>query len=131
MQLQQDILPAAGGLPCERGVHNGSMLMDGLLLKIYIAESATIEGRPAYKYLVDYFKRKGFPGCTVLRGMAGFGHESVIHTVDVLRLSLDLPITIEVVDEEERILAVLPEIEKFVEHGQIILQKVTMIRKSP
>ena len=105
--------------------------MDGILLKIYIAESATIEGRPAYSYLVDYFKRKGFLGCTVLRGMAGFGHESVIHTVDVLRLSLDLPVTIEVVDEEEKIMAVLPDIEKFVEHGQVTLQNVRMIRKSP
>ncbi len=105
--------------------------MDGILLKIYIAESATIEGRPAYKYLVDYFMRKGFLGCTVLRGMAGFGHESVIHTVDVLRLSLDLPVTIEVVDEEEKIMAVLPDIEKFVEHGQVTLQNVRMIRKSP
>ena len=105
--------------------------MDGILLKIYIAESAKIDGQPAYKYLVDYFKEKGFPGCTVLRGMAGFGHENVIHTVDVLRLSLDLPVTIEVVDTEEKIMAVLPEIEKFVEHGQVTLQDVRMIRKSP
>jgi len=105
--------------------------MDGLLLKIYIAESASIEGRPAYKYLVEYFKKKGFHGCTVQRGMAGFGHESVIHTVDVLRLSLDLPVTIEVVDTEEKIMEVLPEIEKVVEHGQITVQNVRMIRKSP
>ena len=105
--------------------------MDGILLKIYIAESAKIDGRPVYRYLVDYFKEKGFPGCTVLRGMAGFGHENVIHTVDVLRLSLDLPVTIEVVDTEEKIMAVLPEIEKFVEHGQVTLQDVRMIRKSP
>jgi len=105
--------------------------MDGMLLKIYIAESATIKGRPAYKYLVDYFKEKGFHGCTVLRGMAGFGHENVIHTVDVLRLSLDLPVTIEVVDTEEKIMEVLPEIESVVEHGQVIVQNVRMIRKTP
>jgi len=107
------------------------MFMDGMLLKIYIAESARIKDRPAYKYLVDYFKEKGFSGCTVLRGMAGFGHESVIHTVDVLRLSLDLPVTIEVVGEEEMIMAVLSEIETLVEHGQITVQNVRMIRKSP
>ncbi|WP_232385631.1 DUF190 domain-containing protein [Methanoregula boonei] len=105
--------------------------MDGILLKIYIAESTTIEGRPAYKYLVDYFKAKGFHGCTVLRGMAGFGHENVIHTVDVLRLSLDLPVTLEVVDTQEKIMAILPDIERFVEHGQVTLQNVRMIRKTP
>jgi len=106
------------------------MIMDGILLKIYIAESAKIEDRPAYKYLVSYFKEKGFHGWTVFRGMAGFGHESIVHTVDVIGLSLDLPVTLEIVDAEDKIMAVLPEIEKYIEHGQIILQKVQMIRKS-
>jgi hypothetical protein len=49
----------------------------------------------------------------------------------VLRLSLDLPVTLEVVDTEEKIMAVLPEIERFVEHGQVTLQNVRMIRKTP
>jgi hypothetical protein len=105
--------------------------MDGVLLKIYIAESAMIDNRTAYKFLVDYFKEKGFPGCTVLRGMTGFGHEKEIHTVDVIRLSLNLPMIVEVVDTEEKIMAVLPEIEKFVAHGQITLQNVRMIKKVP
>jgi len=107
------------------------MLSDGMLLRIYISESARYEDRPAYKYLTEFFMEKGFPGCTVFRGMMGFGHEKQIRTVDVFRLSLDLPVVIDVVDTEERINAVLPEVEKMVEFGLIITEKVNMIRKKP
>ncbi len=107
------------------------MLSDGMLLRIYISESASIEDRPAYKYLVEYFMDKGFPGCTVFRGMVGFGHEKKLKTVDVFRLSMDLPVVIDVVDTEERIMQVLPDVEKVIQYGLIITEKVQMIRKMP
>jgi len=107
------------------------MLTEGMLLRIYIAESARIKERPAYKYLVDYFIGKGFPGCTVFRGMVGYGHEYKIRTVDVLNLSLDLPMIIDVVDTEERIMAIVPEIEAMMQHGLVTVQKVQMGQKIP
>ncbi len=107
------------------------MLSDGMLLRIYISETASIDDRPAYKYMVEYFMDKGFPGCTVFRGMMGFGHEKKLKTVDVFRLSLDLPVVIDVVDTEERIMSIVPEVEKLVEYGLIMTEKVQMIRKKP
>jgi uncharacterized protein len=107
------------------------MLTDGMLLRIYISETARYNDRPAYKYLAEFFMEKGFPGCTVFRGMMGFGHEKQLKTVDVFRLSLDLPVIIDVVDTEERIMAVLPEIEGVVQYGLILTQKVQMLRKMP
>ncbi|MDO8841505.1 DUF190 domain-containing protein [Methanocalculus sp.] len=105
------------------------MLDDGLLLRIYIAESAKIDDKTGYKALVEFFKGKGFPGCTVFRGMIGYGHEKKLRTVDVFNLSLDLPVVIDVVDTSERIMAVVPEVEKMVEHGLVTIQQVQMIRK--
>ena len=105
------------------------MLTDGMLLRIYVAESARIKEKSAYKFLVDYFLAKGFPGCTVFRGMAGFGHEYKIRTVDVLNLSLDLPVVIDVVDDEEKIMAVIPEVETMVEHGLVTVQKIQVGKK--
>ena len=102
------------------------MLKDGMLLRIYVAESVRIREKPAYKYLVDYFKERKFPGCTVFRGMVGYGHEYKIRTVDILNLSLDLPVVIDVVDTEEKIMAVVPEIEAMVEHGLVTVQNVRM-----
>jgi len=105
------------------------MLKDGMLLRIYVAESVRIREKPAYKYLVDYFKERKFPGCTVFRGMAGFGEDLRIRSVDVLNLSLDLPVIIDVVDTEEKIYSVLPEVEAMVEHGLVTVQRVQMGQK--
>jgi hypothetical protein len=101
-----------------------------MLLRIYIAESVRIKEKSAYKYLVDFFMAKGFPGCTVFRGMIGYGHEYKIRTVDILNLSLDLPMIIDVVDTEERIMAIVPEVEAMLEHGLVTVQKVQMGRKA-
>jgi uncharacterized protein len=106
-------------------------MQDGALLRIYMAESARIHGVPGYKYLTDFFLKKNYPGCTVTRGMTGFGHEKLIRTVDVLHLSLDLPIVIDVVDTRERIMEIVPEVEIMVTHGLVTVQNVQMIRKVP
>jgi len=101
------------------------------LLRIYIAETAKIHDQPAYRYLVEYFRQKGFPGCTVYRGLMGFGHEREIKSFDVFRLSLDLPVVIEVVDSQERVLGIRDEVEGMVVHGLVITQAVSMARKVP
>jgi len=66
-----------------------------------------------------------------MRGMTDFGHEKLIRTVDVLHLSLDLPVVIDVVDTRERIQKILPEVEAMVEHGLVTVQDVQMTRKVP
>jgi PII-like signaling protein len=106
-------------------------MQDGLLLRIYIAESSEIEKIPAYRYLLHFFLGRGFPGCTVFRGLAGFGHEHRVRTVDAFELSLDLPVVIDVVDTPERILAVVPDVERMVKHGLVLVQDVRMVRKMP
>ncbi|ABD40849.1 protein of unknown function DUF190 [Methanospirillum hungatei JF-1] len=105
------------------------MLSDGMLLRIYIAESAKIGKKPAYRHLVEMFQKRGFPGCTVFRGMVGYGHEQVIHTVDVLNFSMDLPVVIDVVDTKERVMSIVDEVEELVEHGLVITHDVKMGRK--
>lgn len=106
------------------------MLNDGLLLRIYIEESSKIKGKTGYKYLLEYFKEKGFIGCTVSRGMMGYGHENILRTVDVFRLSLDLPVIIDVADTREKVMAAIPEVEEMVVHGLVIVQDVKYVRKT-
>jgi hypothetical protein len=107
------------------------MIENGLLLRIYLAESTTIGERPGYRFLVDFFMKRGLPGCTVYRGMGGFGHENVIRTVDVFQFSLDLPVIIDVVDTREKIMGILPEVEAMITDGLVTLQELQMIRKVP
>lgn len=98
-----------------------------ILLRIFIGESDRYNGKPAYQYLLEEFKRRKLAGATVLRGIAGFGGKShQIQTTSVLRLSSDLPIIIEVVDVEEKISQLKPLLDKVVKEGLITEEKVTI-----
>jgi len=99
----------------------------GLLARIYIGESDTWQGRPLYEAIVHLLRDRGLAGATVLRGIEGFGAKQHIHTTRILRLSEDLPILIEVVDVEERVRAVLPQLDAMVTGGLITLERVEVI----
>src|SRR5436190_14417643 len=73
------------------------------LLRIFIGESDKFKGKNLYQYLVEYLRKEHYSGITVLRGLTGFGKASKIHSSDLLELSSDLPIVIEIVDTEEKI----------------------------
>ena len=75
------------------------------------------------KWIVRQARQRGLAGATVLRGIAGFGAGSRIHTSNILRLSLDLPIIIEIVDKPERIEAFLPLVDATVKEGLVTLEK--------
>ena len=97
------------------------------LMRVFIGESDKYHGRPLYEALVDLFRQKGLAGATVLRGVAGYGASSTLHTDKVLRLSLDLPIIIELVETQEAIDAVLPELDAMIGGGLITLEKARVI----
>ena len=99
-----------------------------VLMRVFLGESDQINHRPLYEVLVELFKKEGFAGVTVLRGVAGFGAHSVFHTDKLLRLSSDLPIVIEVVEGQEKIDAVMPRIDELMTGGMITLEKATVIR---
>lgn len=97
------------------------------LMRVFIGESDKYHGRPLYEALVDLFRSKGMAGATVLRGVGGFGASSAVHTDKVLRLSLDLPIIIELVETQEAIDAVLPELDQMIGGGLITLERAKVI----
>ena len=101
------------------------------LMRIFIGESDRWEGRPLYQRLVELFRERGFAGATVLRGIAGFGAHATMHTAKILRLSLDLPIIIEVVETEEKIREVLPDLDRMIEGGLITLEEARVILYRP
>jgi PII-like signaling protein len=96
---------------------------EGQLLRIFIGESDKHKGKPLYEWLVLKAKERGLAGATVLRGLMGFGANSRIHTSKILRLSLDLPIVVEIVDTPEKISEFLSCIEAVVKEGLVTLEK--------
>ena len=100
---------------------------DATLLRIFIGESAMYEGKHLYKYLVEFFRKEGLAGATVLRGIDGFGVSNHAHTTSILRLSTDLPIVVEVADTQEKIDAIKPKLDAIVTEGLITEEKVKII----
>jgi PII-like signaling protein len=101
------------------------------LMRIFIGEADKHEGRPLYEAILEHLRRGGYAGATVVRGVAGFGASSVVHTAKVLRLSIDLPLIIEVVETEERIQAALPHLDGMIGGGLITLERVRVITYRP
>ena len=97
---------------------------EGYLLRIFIGESDKHEGKPLYEWIVRTAREHGVAGATVLRGMMGFGAHSRLHTFKVERLSLDLPIVIELVDAREKLEAFLALIDDNVTEGLATVEKV-------
>jgi PII-like signaling protein len=101
------------------------------LMRIFIGESDKYRGKPLYEALVELMRSRGLAGATVLRGISGFGSTSHVKTEKVLRLSLDLPIIIEVVETEETIQALLPELDRMIGGGLITLERANVIMYRP
>ncbi len=100
---------------------------EAVLLRIFIGESDRWEHKPLYEAIVMKARELHLAGATVLRGPMGFGKSSRLHTAKILRLSVDLPLVIEIVDSEENIQSFLPVLDEMMGGGLLTLEKVKVI----
>ena len=100
---------------------------DAMLLRIFIGESDRWKHQPLYEALVLKARELHLAGATVLRGPMGFGKSSRLHTAKILRLSMDLPLVIEIVDSEVKIQQFLPVLEEMMGGGLLTMEKVKVI----
>ena len=90
---------------------------EGCLLRLFLGEDDRHDGKPLYEWLVLKARERGLAGASGLGGIMGFGAHSRLHTVRVERLSLDLPIVVEIVDSREKLEAFLEEIDPLIHEG--------------
>ncbi len=100
---------------------------DAMLLRVFIGEADEWEGKSLYEQIVLKARERKLAGATVLRGPMGFGKSSHLHTTKILRLSMDLPIVIEIVDSEEKIREFLPILDEMIAGGLVTLERVQAI----
>jgi uncharacterized protein len=100
---------------------------DAVLLRIFLGESDRWHHQPLYEAIVLKARELHLAGATVLRGPMGFGKSSRVHTAKILRLSMDLPLVIEIVDRQEKIEAFLPALQEMMQGGLITTQTVKVI----
>ena len=100
---------------------------EGYLLRIFIGESDKVGHKPLYEVIVLKAREAGLAGATVLRGVMGFGKNSVLHTTKILRLSEDLPMVVEIVDSREKVDAFLPLLDDLIKDGLVTLERVNVL----
>src|SRR5881397_1700597 len=100
---------------------------EAVLLRIFLGESDRWEHKPLYEAIVLKARESQLAGATVLRGSMGFGKSSRLHTAKILRLSMDLPLVIEIVDSEEKIQAFLPTLDTMMGGGLVTMEPVKVL----
>ena len=102
------------------------------LLRIFIGESDKAGQQPLYETIVFEAKKQALSGATVTRGIMGFGANSKVHTTKLFEISADLPLIIEIVDTEEKIMGFIKTVEELFEQtgsgGLITIEKAEVIR---
>jgi uncharacterized protein len=101
------------------------------LMRIHIGERDKFHGKPLYRAIVELLRLRHYAGTTVIRGVMGFGASSRLHTDRIEVLSVDLPIVIECVDTEEKIAAILPQLDEMLGGGLITLERARVIMYRP
>jgi uncharacterized protein len=100
---------------------------EAYMLRVFIGESDRSNGRPLYEAIVEQARERGLAGATAIRGFLGYGANSRIHTAKILRLSEDLPVVVEIVDELGPIESFLPVLDEMIDEGLVTLEKVRVI----
>lgn len=101
------------------------------LMRVHIGENDKHEGQPLYAAIVELLRERHYAGATVFRGVLGFGAHARVHRSKLLQLSSDLPIVVECIETEERIAAILPDLDRMIGGGLVTLERVRVIMYRP
>lgn len=96
----------------------------GTRVQVFFGETDSVGHVPRYEALLEYLRKEGAAGATVVRGVAGFGANSKIHTAAILRLSLDLPMILTWIDAPGRVDRLLPGLTKLAGSGIVTVEDV-------
>lgn len=99
------------------------------LVRIFVGDSDKWHHQSLHRALLERLRAEGFAGATVMHGLAGFGAASVIHTAHLVDLSDDLPVIIEVVDDDEHIDKLLKILDEMLLGGALVtMEKVNVVK---
>lgn len=103
---------------------------DGKLMRIFVDGEDRRGTQPLYTAIVEFLRKRGVAGATVFKGIEGFGTHHQLHVAKVFSWVPNLPIVIEAVDDEERLLPLIPELEAIIGEGLITLEAASYLRLS-
>ncbi len=103
----------------------------GQVLRVFVGETDKYQGVPVYEWLLKKAKEHGLAGGTAVRGIAGFGAHSQMHSSKILDISANLPIVIEIIDMPDKIEQFLPFVEEAIKEGLATIEpaQIRLFRK--
>lgn len=96
-------------------------------LTVRIKKKDKVGGKKLETLILDYLKKAGIAGATVWTGVDGFGKrgKSTLHLEGV---QVNMPLIIEVVDSQEKLEPLLPELKRIVgDNGLVTVQETFVI----
>jgi len=96
------------------------------LLRLHFGEGDRHKGKPLYEAIVSRCLELKIAGATVFRGLEGFGETAEIHRHHLVRK--DQPIVVTIVDTEENLARLIPEVEEMMDTGMIATSDVQYMR---
>jgi PII-like signaling protein len=106
-------------------------VLDGeqFLVRIVIGDADKWHHTPLSRALLERLRAEGFAGATVIHGIAGFGASSIIHTASMIELSSDLPVVLEVVEDQAHVDRLLPILDDMLTGGALVtVERVRVLR---
>jgi len=100
-------------------------------LTVFVDENDKFHGKPVYEVLLEIFFKRKIMGVSVFRGIAGYGSDGIFHTTKMLELSTNMPVKIEVVESEEMLNKVLPDVYHVVEKGMVEVADTNVVKCCP
>lgn len=102
-------------------------LTSASLLRIFVGESDRWEGRPLYQAIVEAAREEGLAGASAFKGFMGYGRNSQLHTANLLRLSEDLPVVVEIVDRGPKLARFLRRVDRMMRDGLVTIEKARVL----
>jgi PII-like signaling protein len=95
---------------------------------VYVSEDRQHHGSALYAAILEFLFYRGVSGATVVRGISGFGADHHLHTTRILRLTENLPIKIEFIEEPDKVEALLPTLVEMAGSGLIDVQDTQIVK---
>lgn len=101
---------------------------DAVLLRIFTTLSDKWGLNALHVAIIERAREMNLAGATVLRGQIGFGHSAKLHETHIFRITQDVPVVIEIVDNAEKINAFLPVLDEMMESGLVTLEAAKVLQ---
>ena len=98
------------------------------VLRIYIDTMDKHQGKPLWEEILKKVKEEGLAGASVFKGVAGIGAFAELRSFNVWAIAQVLPLIIEIIDNEEKIVNFIDCLDEIVDEGLITVSDTQVIK---